>query len=83
MKAENVATEINKARAMELEAQMFEAERSRARQIWRENALKADLTEAEERDRRAEIKGGEHFWLLAEKRWDFTTLVYSVDRMVG
>ena len=36
---------------------MFEAERSRARQIWRENALKANLDEVEERERRAEIEG--------------------------
>ena len=37
---------------MELKAQMFEAERARARQIWSENALKANISEAEERDRR-------------------------------
>ena len=55
MKAERVETESNEARAMELEAQVFEAERARARHIWRENALKAELAEAEERERRAEI----------------------------
>ena len=42
---------------MELEAHIFEAERTRTIQIWRENALKADIYEAEEKERRAEIKG--------------------------
>ena len=60
---------------------MFEAERARSRQIWMENALKAEFAKAEERERRVEIKGGDHVQLLAEKRWYFTTLVYSVDRM--
>ena len=46
VKAERVETESNEARAMELEAQMFEAERSIVRQIWRENALKAKIAEA-------------------------------------
>ena len=62
---------------------MFEAEMARARQSWRENTLKAEIAEAEEREQRDEIKGAEHLWLLAEKRWDFTNLVYSVDRMAG
>ena len=35
VKAERVDTESNKTRAMELEVQMFEAERSKSRQIWR------------------------------------------------
>ena len=61
---------------MELEAQMFEAERSRPRQSWRENALKADLAESEERKWRDEIKGGEHVRLLAENQLDFTALGY-------
>ena len=55
VKAERVETKSNKTRAMELEAHMFEAERARARQSWRENALKAKLAEAEERERRDEI----------------------------
>ena len=54
---------------------MFKAERSRARQIWRENSLDAELAEAEERERRAEIKGGDHVRLLADKWCDFITLV--------
>ena len=29
---------------------MFEAERAKARKIWRENALKAELSEAEDRE---------------------------------
>ena len=49
---------------MELEAQVFEAERSRARQSWRQNALKAELAESEERERRAEIEGEEHVRFL-------------------
>ena len=36
---------------------MFEAERARVRQSWRDNALKADLSEAEERDCRSDIDG--------------------------
>ena len=36
---------------------MFKVERARGRQSWRENALKADLDEAEERERRDEIGG--------------------------
>ena len=59
MKAELVETENNKARAMELEAQVFEARRSRARQIWREDSLKAEFPTAEERDQRGEIGGGD------------------------
>ena len=46
MKTERVETKINEVRAMELEAHIFEAERVRLRQIWRENAIKADLAEA-------------------------------------
>ena len=42
---------------MELKAQVFEAERDRARQSWRENTVKAELTEAEERERRNDIEG--------------------------
>ena len=57
MKAERVETESNEARSMELEAQVFEAERARARQSWRDNALKADLSEVEERERRDDIEG--------------------------
>ena len=49
---------------MELEAQLFEADRARARHSWRENALKADLAEAEEKDRRADIEGEEHVRFL-------------------
>ena len=55
---------------------MFEAERHRVRQSWRENALEAELAEAEERERRYEIKGGEHVRLLAENQLDFTALGY-------
>ena len=47
-KAERVETESNKARVMELEVQMYEAERARAIQSWLENALKANLSEVEE-----------------------------------
>ena len=43
MKSERVETESNEARAMEIEAQVFEAERDRAIQNWRENALKYKL----------------------------------------
>ena len=68
---------------MELNAQMFEAERARARQSWRENALEAELAKAEKKERRDNIKGGEHVRLLSDKQWDFTTLVYSVDIMSG
>ena len=38
MKVERVETESNEVRAMELGAQMFEEDRAKARQIWRENA---------------------------------------------
>ena len=48
-----------------------------------DNALEANIVEAEERERRSEIKGEEHVQKLGEKRWDFATLVYSVDRMAG
>ena len=58
MKVERVETESNKAQAMELEAQMFEAEKARARQSWRENALKAKIAEGEERERSSGINGG-------------------------
>ena len=63
-KAERVDTESNEAQGMELEAQVFEEERARARQIWRENVLKAELAEAEERERRDEIEGEEHVRFL-------------------
>ena len=43
MKSERVETESNEARAMEIEAQVFEAERDRAIQNWRDNALKYKL----------------------------------------
>ena len=46
---------------------MFEAERVRARQICGENALKAYIVEAEEREWRSEIEGGEHVRFLGEK----------------
>ena len=69
MKAERVETESKEERVMTLEAHMFKAERARARQIWRENALKADLSEAEEREPRAEIEGEEHVRFLGEKIW--------------
>ena len=52
---------------MELESQMFEEERARARHRWRVNVLKAELAEAEERERRADIKGEEHVRFLGEK----------------
>ena len=65
MKAEMVETEINEVRAMELEAHIFEAGRTRARQSRRDTAIEADLAEAEERERRSEIKRGKHVWLLA------------------
>ena len=52
---ERVDNESNEARGMELKVPMLEAETARARQIWRENTLKAKLAEAEERERRAEI----------------------------
>ena len=64
MKAERVETESNKARAMELEAQVFEAERDRARQSWRENTLNAELAEAKEREQRDEIEGEKHVQFL-------------------
>ena len=64
MKAERVETESNEARAMELRAQVFETERARMRQSWRENAIKADLAEVEEREQRAEIEGEEHVRFL-------------------
>ena len=83
VKAERVEIKINEARVMELEAQMFEAERVRARQSWRDNTLEAELAEAEESERRAYIKERDHVRLLEEKRWYFNTLVYSVDRMAG
>ena len=65
MKVERVDTKSNEARAMELEAQMFEVEMTIARNIWRENALESELAETEEREQRGGIKGGEHVWLLA------------------
>ena len=67
VKAEKVETESNEARVMELEAQVFEAERARERQRKRENALKAEISEAEEREWRAGIEGGDHVRFLGEK----------------
>ena len=64
MKAERVETESNKAGAMELEAQVFEAERARARHIWRENVIKAQIAESKERERRDDIEGAEHMKFL-------------------
>ena len=46
---------------------MFEAERDRARQIRREKALKTELIESEESERRAEIKVEDHVQFLGEK----------------
>ena len=60
MKVERVETKSNEARAMKVEAQVFVAERARARQSWREKTLKADIAEAEERERRDDIDGEEH-----------------------
>ena len=64
MKEERVKTKSNKAQAMELEAQVFEAERARSIQSWSDNALKSELYEVEERDRRSEIEGEEHVRFL-------------------
>ena len=64
VKAERFETESNEARAMELKVQVFEAERDTARQSWRENTLKAELAEAEERERRDDIEGEEHAWFM-------------------
>ena len=49
VKAERVDTKSNEALAMELTGQMFEADKAKARQIWRKNTLKAELSKAEER----------------------------------
>ena len=57
VKAERVETESNEARAMEIEAQMFEAERDIVRQIWRGNAIKSNIAESYERERRDDIEG--------------------------
>ena len=46
---------------------MFMAERDRWRHIWRENSIKADIYEAEERERRSDIDGEEHMQFLGEK----------------
>ena len=67
VKAERVETESNEARAIELEAQVFEAERARAIHIWRENALKAKLAEAEEREKSNEIEREEHVRFMGWK----------------
>ena len=56
MKAERVDIESNKAQAMELQAQMLEAERSIAKHRWMENAIKSKLDEVEDRDWRDEIE---------------------------
>ena len=55
MKAGRVETERNEARAMELEDDM-----SRAIQSWKDNSLKDELSEAEKREQRDDIKEGEH-----------------------
>ena len=68
---------------MELEAHMFEGERARARQICMENTLEADFAEAEQREQWADIKVEYHLGFMEEKRWDFITLVYTVDMMAG
>ena len=67
MKAERVETKINEDRVMELKAHMFEVKRARVRQSWRDNALKADISEAEEREQRGDIERGEHVRFLGEK----------------
>ena len=59
VKAERVDNKSDKTRAMELEAQIFEAERARSIQSLRENMLEAKITEAEERGWRDEIEGEE------------------------
>ena len=46
---------------------MSEAERSRATQIWKDNAPKSKMAEVEERERRADIKGEDHVRFLGEK----------------
>ena len=43
---------------MELKAQVFEVDRARARQSWRENTLKTELAGAEERERGGWYRGG-------------------------
>ena len=58
MKSERVETESNEAQAMELQAQVLQAEKAIARQIWRKNALKSKLAEAENRKWKADIEGG-------------------------
>ena len=52
---------------MELEDQMFEAERARLIHSWRDKALKAKLNEVEERERGDDIEGGYHVRFLGEK----------------
>ena len=47
------------------------------------NGIEAKLTEVEESEQRDSIEGGYHMRFLGEKRWDFTTLVSSVDMMAG
>ena len=64
MKLERVETKSNEAQAMEIEAQVFTAERDRAIQSWRENALKDELSEVEERERRDDIYREEHVQFL-------------------
>ena len=44
-KAERIDIKSNEERVMELKAHMFKAERARARQSWRENAIKDELVE--------------------------------------
>ena len=49
---------------MELRAHMFKAERARAIQICRDNALEAELSGVEERERRYDIMEEDHVRLL-------------------
>ena len=44
-KAEKVENKSNEAREMELKDNIFEAERAKSRQSWRENMIKAELAE--------------------------------------
>ena len=64
MEAERVKTESNEAGAMEIKAQVFEADMARARHIWMENAIKAEIAEVEEREQRSDIEEEEHVRFL-------------------
>ena len=67
VKEERVKTKSNEARAMEIEAQMFEAKRDRARWSWMEKSLKYKLSKAEDMESKDEIEGEEHVRFLGEK----------------